>query len=178
MKEKFSEPTVRKYREKIEKELKDLCNDFLTLIDKIPANDTLDEVYNLKMKGDFNRYLAEVTTENERETFVHKSQDEYQEAFTVSKTKLEPTYPLRLTVVIDYAKFCHEILGDLTKACQLSQEAVKEASPELEKLEGIARAVASRKLETLGENILMYCKEDTVEGDTPEEDSLKEDNLE
>ncbi|EPQ09072.1 Nephrocystin-1 [Myotis brandtii] len=55
---------AREYREKIETELRDICNDVLSLLEKflIPnASQAESKVFYLKMKGDYYRYLAEVT---------------------------------------------------------------------------------------------------------------------
>ncbi len=60
---------AREYREKIEKELRDICQDVLVLLDKflIPkASNPESKVFYLKMKGDYFRYLAEVATGEHR----------------------------------------------------------------------------------------------------------------
>ena len=47
----------------VEKELRDICNDVLNLLDKFliaKANNAESKVFYLKMKGDYYRYLAEV----------------------------------------------------------------------------------------------------------------------
>jgi 14-3-3 protein beta/theta/zeta len=54
---------AREYREKVEKELRDICNDVLALLDKYliaKASNAESKVFYLKMKGDYYRYLAEV----------------------------------------------------------------------------------------------------------------------
>ncbi|MEQ2170789.1 hypothetical protein GOODEAATRI_003989 [Goodea atripinnis] len=61
---------VKEYREKIERELKDICNDVLVLLDKylIPKAEAAESrVFYLKMKGDYFRYLAEVATGDEKD---------------------------------------------------------------------------------------------------------------
>lgn len=60
---------AREYREKIEKELREICQDVLSLLDKylIPkASNPESKVFYLKMKGDYYRYLAEVATGDNR----------------------------------------------------------------------------------------------------------------
>merc|ERR1712126_260785 len=53
---------AKEYREKVEKELRDICNDVLGLLDQflIPKANAESKVFYLKMKGDYFRYLAEV----------------------------------------------------------------------------------------------------------------------
>uniref|UniRef100_A0A672MXC2 Tyrosine 3-monooxygenase/tryptophan 5-monooxygenase activation protein, beta polypeptide b n=1 Tax=Sinocyclocheilus grahami TaxID=75366 RepID=A0A672MXC2_SINGR len=56
---------AREYREKIETELQDICNDVLGLLEKflIPnASQAESKVFYLKMKGDYFRYLSEVAS--------------------------------------------------------------------------------------------------------------------
>ncbi len=52
---------AKEYREKIEKELRDICGDVLSLLDKflIPkASNPESKVFYLKMKGDYYRSVA------------------------------------------------------------------------------------------------------------------------
>ncbi|KAK6045923.1 14-3-3 protein [Cooperia oncophora] len=60
---------AKEYREKVEKELRDICQDVLNLLDKflIPkAGNPESKVFYLKMKGDYYRYLAEVASGEDR----------------------------------------------------------------------------------------------------------------
>ncbi|MEQ2163937.1 hypothetical protein GOODEAATRI_001373 [Goodea atripinnis] len=62
---------AKEYREKIEKELNDICKEVLDLLDKhlIPKATPADsKVFYLKMKGDYYRYLAEVATGEDKES--------------------------------------------------------------------------------------------------------------
>nr|CDP94502.1 Bm9583, isoform e [Brugia malayi] len=62
---------VKEYREKVEKELRDICQDVLNLLDKylIPkAGNPESKVFYLKMKGDYYRYLAEIASGDDRES--------------------------------------------------------------------------------------------------------------
>ncbi|KPP62477.1 tyrosine 3-monooxygenase/tryptophan 5-monooxygenase activation protein, beta polypeptide-like [Scleropages formosus] len=69
----------REYREKIEKELKEICNDVLGLLDKylIPkATPAESKVFYLKMKGDYYRYLAEVAVGEQKNGTLSKKSGE------------------------------------------------------------------------------------------------------
>merc|ERR1711910_268473 len=64
---------AKEYREKVENELRDICQDVLGLLDQylIPkASNAESKVFYLKMKGDYYRYLAEVATGEARTTVV------------------------------------------------------------------------------------------------------------
>merc|ERR1712138_180327 len=78
---------AKEYREKVEKELRDICNDVLALLDKYliaKASNAESKVFYLKMKGDYYRYLAEVATGDDRAGVVDDSQKSYQDAFEIA----------------------------------------------------------------------------------------------
>ena len=70
---------AKEYREKVENELRDICNDVLRLLDDflIPkASNAESKVFYLKMKGDYFRYLSEVASGDDRKgkCFISPSQ--------------------------------------------------------------------------------------------------------
>ncbi|VDN22107.1 unnamed protein product [Gongylonema pulchrum] len=116
---------AKEYREKVEKELRDICLDVLNLLDKylIPkAGNPESKVFYLKMKGDYYRYLAEVASGEDRTVVVEKSQQSYQEAFDIAKDKMQPTHPIRLGLALNFSVFYYEILNAPDKACQLAKQ--------------------------------------------------------
>merc|ERR1719295_1345331 len=87
---------AKEYREKVECELREICNDVLGLLDKflIPkATQAESKVFYLKMKGDYYRYLAEVAVGDSRNAVVGDSRKAYQDAYDISKSKMQPTPP-------------------------------------------------------------------------------------
>merc|ERR1712111_240231 len=68
---------AEEYREKVEKELRDICQDVLGLLDKFliaKASNAESKVFYLKMKGDYFRYLAEVAIGDAKAAVVEDSQ--------------------------------------------------------------------------------------------------------
>ena len=64
---------IKGYRQKIEKELEDICNDILRLLDDplIPNSKNPEaKVFFLKMKGDYFRYLGEFTSGEKRKNVI------------------------------------------------------------------------------------------------------------
>jgi 14-3-3 protein epsilon len=64
---------IKDYRKKIEKELVDICQDILSLLNDslIPACQNADaKVFFLKMKGDYFRYLGEFQTGDDRKSVI------------------------------------------------------------------------------------------------------------
>ena len=82
---------ANEYREKVEKELQDICEVVLGLLDKhlIPkASSGESKVFYLKMKGDYFRYLAEVATGTKRKEIMNESQEAYKAAFEVAQKEM------------------------------------------------------------------------------------------
>uniref|UniRef100_A0A8C6BUC8 14-3-3 domain-containing protein n=1 Tax=Monodon monoceros TaxID=40151 RepID=A0A8C6BUC8_MONMO len=130
------EQKTEEYREKIETELRDICNDVLSLLEKflIPnASQAESKVFYLKMKGDYYRYLAEVAADDKK-GIVDQSQQAYQEAFEISKKEMQPTHPIRLGLALNFSVFYYEILNSPEKACSLAKAAFDEAIAELDTL--------------------------------------------
>ncbi|VDN02970.1 unnamed protein product [Thelazia callipaeda] len=123
---------AKEYREKVEKELRDICQDVLNLLEKylIPkAGNPESKVFYLKMKGDYYRYLAEVASGDDRSVVVEKSQQSYQEAFDIAKDKMQPTHPIRLGLALNFSVFYYEILNapDKASVADAGQKAYSEA---------------------------------------------------
>ncbi|TSL40943.1 14-3-3 protein beta/alpha-A [Bagarius yarrelli] len=116
---------AKEYREKIEKELKEICNDVLVLLDKylIPkATPAESKVFYLKMKGDYYRYLAEVAVGDEKNSIITNSQEAYGDAFEISKAEMQPTHPIRLGLALNFSVFYYEILNSPEQACKLAKK--------------------------------------------------------
>merc|ERR1712064_129020 len=128
---------AKEYRDKVECELREICNDVLGLLDKflIPkATQAESKVFYLKMKGDYFRYLAEVAVGDSRNSVVEDSQKAYQGAYDISKSKMQPTHPIRLGLALNFSVFYYEILNSPDKACQLAKQAFDDAIAELDTL--------------------------------------------
>jgi len=127
---------AREYREKVEKELCEICYDVLGLLDNhliAKASNAESKVFYLKMKGDYYRYLAEVASAKKAEV-VESSEKAYQEAFDIAKDQMQPTHPIRLGLALNYSVFFYEIKNAPDRACQLAKQAFDEAIAELDTL--------------------------------------------
>ena len=82
----------------VEKELRDICSDILSVLDKhlIPCSDTGEsKVFYYKMKGDYHRYLAEFATANDRKEAAENALVAYKAASDIAMTELATTHPIR-----------------------------------------------------------------------------------
>ena len=65
---------------------------------------------------------------------IDDSQKAYQDAFEISKSKMQPTHPIRLGLALNFSVFYYEILNSPDKACQLAKQAFDDAIAELDTL--------------------------------------------
>eukprot|EP00522_Entomoneis_paludosa_P001922 CAMPEP_0172471302 /NCGR_PEP_ID=MMETSP1065-20121228/67745_1 /TAXON_ID=265537 /ORGANISM="Amphiprora paludosa, Strain CCMP125" /LENGTH=476 /DNA_ID=CAMNT_0013229397 /DNA_START=52 /DNA_END=1483 /DNA_ORIENTATION=- len=101
-------PVVKEYREKIETELVDICNDILSIIaDSLVPNSSSEEakVFYYKMKGDYHRYLSEFQVGETRKESAGGALDAYNAASTIASTELPPTHPIRLGLALNFSVF-------------------------------------------------------------------------
>ncbi|CAI5449727.1 unnamed protein product [Caenorhabditis angaria] len=152
------EKIARDYRLKVEKELRDICEDVLKLLDDfliVKATNVESKVFFLKMKGDYFRYLAEVGTD-ERAAIVKKSQDAYQEAFDLAKAEMGPTHPIRLGLALNFSVFYYEILNAPDNACQLAKQAFDDAITELDTLSEESYKDSTLIMQLLRDNLTLW----------------------
>merc|ERR1719228_3169352 len=155
---------AREYREKVEKELRDICNDVLALLDKYliaKASNAESKVFYLKMKGDYYRYLAEVALGDAKAVATDDSKKSYQEAFDIAKSKMQPTHPIRLGLALNFSVFYYEILNSPDRACHLAKQAFDDAIAELDTLNKDSTLI----MQLLRDNLTLWTSDTTGEGE-------------
>merc|ERR1712087_343046 len=171
---------ARNYREKIEKELKKICEEVLDLLNNhLITNAKVSEskVFYLKMKGDYYRYLAEVASAgNDRTATTWESQKAYQEAMDIAKDDMSTTHPIRLGLALNFSVFFYEIINAPDKACQLAKEAFDEAIAELDTLNEESYKDSTLIMQLLRDNLTLWTSDTADEGDgaEPAEDAKGE----
>jgi len=159
---------AKEYREKVEKELRDICNDVLALLDQYlisKASNAESKVFYLKMKGDYYRYLAEVALGEAKTAVIDDSQKAYQDAFEISKSRMQPTHPIRLGLALNFSVFYYEILNSPDKACQLAKQAFDDAIAELDTLNEDSYKDSTLIMQLLRDNLTLWTSDTTGEGD-------------
>merc|ERR1712107_594136 len=159
---------AKEYREKVEKELRDICNDVLALLDQYliaKASNAESKVFYLKMKGDYYRYLAEVALGEAKTAVIDDSQKAYQDAFEISKSRMQPTHPIRLGLALNFSVFYYEILNSPDKACQLAKQAFDDAIAELYTLNEDSYKDSTLIMQLLRDNLTLWTSDTTGEGD-------------
>mmetsp|Transcript_10464 Transcript_10464/g.15117 ORF Transcript_10464/g.15117 Transcript_10464/m.15117 type:complete len:281 (-) Transcript_10464:219-1061(-) len=143
MERKMTEVYIRQ----VEKELKAVCDNVLDLLevhlvpaskDKATSGDTEKaaegneaSVFYLKMAGDYCRYLAESSNEEQDK---QKSAEYYGKASEIAKQHLPCTHPIRLGLALNYSVCFYEILKNQAEACKLAKTAFDDAISDLDKL--------------------------------------------
>merc|ERR1711874_213980 len=159
---------AKEYREKVEGELRDICQDVLGLLDQFliaKASNAESKVFYLKMKGDYYRYLAEVATGDARTAVVEDSQKAYQDAYDISKSKMQPTHPIRLGLALNFSVFYYEILNSPEKACQLAKQAFDDAIAELDTLNEDSYKDSTLIMQLLRDNLTLWTSDTAGEGE-------------
>lgn len=169
------------YRQKIEKELKDICNDVLDVLDKhlIPHAGTSEStVFYHKMKGDYFRYLAEFTSAQERNEAANNSSEAYKKSFDVATSQLLPTHPIRLGLALNYSVFFYEIMNSPAEACDMAKKAFDEAIAELDSLNEEQYKDSTLIMQLLRDNLNLWTSdlEAENEGDKAELEDVEEGN--
>jgi len=153
------------YRAEIEKELEERCQEVLQLIDDHllkTVGDTVNpmeaKVFYLKMKGDYFRYLVEVTTGERRQGLAGQSKDAYSAA-TDEASDLPSTHPIKLGLALNFSVFHYEIMGDGSVACELAKKAFDNAIAELDNLKEDSYKDSTLIMQLLRDNLTLWTSE-------------------
>lgn len=178
---------AQEYREKVEVELKKVCNDVLNLLNKFLIPEVTDKlskaeaesdvfklveskVFYLKMKGDYHRYLAEVAQDEERKSVMEESETAYKSAYDTScegvngQGKMKPTNPIRLGLALNFSVFYYEIFNDSKKACELAKNAFDDAIADLDTLSEESYKDSTLIMQLLRDNLTLWTSDENAEG--------------
>jgi len=166
------------YRELIEKELENKCGEVLELIDEHllkqveeSQNPVESKVFYLKMKGDYYRYLVEVTTGDKRSDLAEQSKTSYDSA-TAEAIPLASTHPIKLGLALNFSVFHYEIMNDGNLACKLAKKAFDDAIAELDHLKEDSYKDSTLIMQLLRDNLTLWTSEsDQGEGDDGGDDA-------
>jgi len=169
--EKSQHKMCIEFREKVEKELKDICGDVLRLLDDFliaKSSQSESKVFYLKMKGDYYRYLAEVALGDDRAKIMSNSQDAYRAAFDIAEAEMPPTHPIRLGLALNFSVFHYEILNNPEEACTLAKTAFDLAIAELDTLSEESYKDSTLIMQLLRDNLTLWTSDTAAEDDEAE----------
>jgi hypothetical protein len=165
-----------KYREQVESELKGKCLEVLALlqenlvskeedVDKLASEAVDDEakmsvfetqVFYLKMCGDYYRYLAEFSDDDE---FKAQAENKYKSALKMAEN-LAATHPTRLGLALNASVCYYEILKKPQDACKLAKDAFDQAIQKLDTLNDSSYKDSTLIMQLLRDNLTIWTSED------------------
>eukprot|EP00088_Acartia_fossae_P040833 TRINITY_DN4257_c0_g1_i1.p1 TRINITY_DN4257_c0_g1~~TRINITY_DN4257_c0_g1_i1.p1 ORF type:complete len:264 (+),score=88.19 TRINITY_DN4257_c0_g1_i1:123-914(+) len=157
---------IKTYRDQVEKELRDICQDILDVLDKhlVPSSSTGEsKVFYYKMKGDYHRYMAEFTSGNDKKEAAENSMVAYKAASDIAMTELPPTHPIRLGLALNFSVFYYEILNSPDRACRLAKAAFDDAIAELDTLSEESYKDSTLIMQLLRDNLTLWTSD--MQGD-------------
>jgi len=163
------------YRNKVEKELRDICKTVLELLDAhliAKSSNHESKVFYLKMKGDYYRYLAEVAIGDDRNAIMKNSQESYKQAFDIAGQEMPPTHPIRLGLALNYSVFYYEILNDPEQACSLAKTAFDDAIAELDTLSEESYKDSTLIMQLLRDNLTLWTSDNQPEDEDGNNDNI------
>jgi len=163
---------IKEYSAKIEKELHDIVQDVMNVLDNhLISHASSDEanVFYYKMKGDYYRYVSEFTTDEKRKEAANHSLGAYEKALQIAEAKLPTTHPIRLGLALNFSVFYFEILNEPTKACDLAKKAFDEAITALDDLTEDSYKDSTVIMQLLRDNLTLWTS-DAEGGDNDEDE--------
>ena len=126
-------PYIQEYRKKVEDELIKKCQNVIKAIDTQllkKAEDDEAKVFYIKMKGDYNRYIAEYAAGDLKTKVAEDALNAYNEASTIAKS-LPVLNPIALGLALNFSVVYYEVKNDHETACKIASEAIDKADKEL-----------------------------------------------
>jgi 14-3-3 protein epsilon len=130
-------PYIQEYRKKVEDELTKMCNNVIATIDNFllkRAEDAEATVFYLKMKGDYNRYIAEYAQGELKQKVAEGALNAYKsatESATHETNGLSSIHPISLGLALNFSVFHYEVMNDHEMACKIAQDTLNLANKEL-----------------------------------------------
>ena len=126
-------PFIQEYRKKVEDELTKQCKSILSMIDSTllkKAEEDEAKVFYIKMKGDYNRYMAEYAEGDLKSQVSDDALAAYREASEKAKT-LQVLNPISLGLALNFSVFYYEVMNDHETAIKIAEEAYDKANKEI-----------------------------------------------
>uniref|UniRef100_A0A7S3DC12 14-3-3 domain-containing protein n=2 Tax=Palpitomonas bilix TaxID=652834 RepID=A0A7S3DC12_9EUKA len=130
--DEMRERVSNEFRMKVEARIKDVCHRFLDVVESelLPslAHEADEEekvremVRLLKVKGDYLRYLAEITPNAEVDEVAEAAAQAYNAGLQISKAHLTPSSRESLGIVLNFSVFLHDVMNDRDAALKVANE--------------------------------------------------------
>jgi len=94
------------------------------------AEDAEAKVFYLKMKGDYNRYVAEYAQGELKQKVSDNALNAYKQASEAAKN-LSHIHPISLGLALNFSVFYYEVMNDHNTACEVAKTTLDAANKEL-----------------------------------------------
>ena len=124
---------IKEYKNKVQKELEGLCNKINTTIDQnlLPKAETDEaKVFYHKMKGDYDRYIAENVDGDLKKKYADLGLQAYNAALDSAKS-IDYKNPIKLGLALNLSVFYYEVVANKEEACKLAKETLDKAKDAL-----------------------------------------------
>ena len=172
---------VKDFKKQVEKELDTICREIIDTLDKHlikdPSTigddeDVSPQVFYLKMKGDYYRYIAEYAQGSDREDVADKAFKAYQQAEKLAEKKMDTTDPIRLGLALNFSVFHYEIRSDPKKACDLAKTAFDDAIADIENIQDTNYKDSTTIMQLMSDNLTLWTSElDENDDDNEDEEA-------
>jgi 14-3-3 protein epsilon len=130
-------PYIQEYKKKVEAELTKMSYNIINTIDNEllkRAEDAEANVFYLKMKGDYNRYIAEYAQGELKQQVADAALEAYKSASESAKG-LSSVHPISLGLALNFSVFYYEVMSDHETACKIAQDTLDSASKDLSNMD-------------------------------------------
>ena len=154
---------AKSYREKIDRETRDVCLDAVRVLESRMNNGrsiaVSGRVFCLKMMGDYWRYLCEIGDADAKA----RAEDAYRAGIELAAQHLPSCHPVRLGLHLNYSVFHYEIMERKEHACTMAEAALSGAMYAAEETLDEAAYNDAVSIMRLMENNLQMWREDMRE---------------
>ena len=167
---------IRKFKKKIEDEIVHDSMEVIKMIDSLVEEEKSSEksfvnfeaiVFYLKMKGDYNRYVAEVTEDMVRSEAMAEAEKAYSDATSAAQTHLSSSHPVKLGLALNQSVFYCEIVNDLKTACKIVKTTLESAHAELLETDDDSAKDSRLIMQLLRDNLTLWTSEEPLNDDDP-----------
>eukprot|EP01063_Lacrimia_lanifica_P006828 TRINITY_DN142_c0_g1_i1.p2 TRINITY_DN142_c0_g1~~TRINITY_DN142_c0_g1_i1.p2 ORF type:complete len:250 (+),score=147.61 TRINITY_DN142_c0_g1_i1:57-806(+) len=150
---------VKEYREMVEAELSDICQDIIDLLENNILSNTANDgrVFFKKMQGDYHRYHVEATNNEDHKKAALAA---YTDALETAKQHLPVANPTRLGLVLNLSVFYYEILRDTNAGIDLAKQNFDQAVSDLDKLPEAEYKEATLIMQLIRDNLTLWSEDD------------------
>lgn len=163
------------YLTRISSEIVVICNNVVSLIDEHLLDcekvDEESKTFYMKMEGDYYRYAAEVTADEQRKKYAKLANEAYSSAYETSRSTMKPPHPIRLGLALNYSVFFYEIEDHRSKACNIAKQAFDEAIKDMDSVKMSSFKDSSLIMQLLRDNLTLWTSNSDEEEEAGADDN-------